>query len=219
MRAKTSQPTDAPREPRTLLQVQASPYKELADDMLAASASFCLVAVFLCATGFKYAELAGLDDLQVILSREQKQLFVVNNATLSFLTIASVVGALVISTVIFFVQLGIEDARRRHEARTSKARRLRCVESGREVELAAIERDWFHLLCARAGYLRTHAACSHPPKHSCPSDRTGPCVCASGPAQSLACVGHWARSDAHREAALARDAAHRADLSRRGCEH
>ena len=38
-----------------LLQVQASPYKEMFDDFLASASSFGLVAAFICAYAFKRA--------------------------------------------------------------------------------------------------------------------------------------------------------------------
>ena len=46
-----------------LFQVQASPYKVMADDFLASAASFCLVAVFLCSYAFKYSALIHIDDV------------------------------------------------------------------------------------------------------------------------------------------------------------
>ena len=46
------------------MQVQASPYKVMANDFLASASSFCLVVFFLCATAFKYMVLSSLPDIQ-----------------------------------------------------------------------------------------------------------------------------------------------------------
>ena len=59
-----------------LFQVQASPYSQMSDDLLASAVSFCLVAVFLTSCAFKYATLLELDDIQQHMSIEQKNLFV-----------------------------------------------------------------------------------------------------------------------------------------------
>ena len=128
-----------------LFQVQASPFIDMADDLLASSASFALVVMFACATAFKYAELTGLKDLEPLLTREQRQLFILNNATLSIIILACVVGALVVSVTIFLVQVSAEGARLRREARASKARRLRLLENGTEVVVPRIEHGWFHV--------------------------------------------------------------------------
>ena len=81
----------------------------------------------------RYAELTGLDDLKPILSREQRDLYILNNATLTFLLLTSSIGALLLSGILFLVQLAAEGARVRREARASKARRLRHVEHLDEV--------------------------------------------------------------------------------------
>ena len=128
-----------------LFQVQASPYKELADDLLASLVSFALVVMFACSIAFKYAALTDLSELRPLLTREQQQLYILNNADLTFILIACVVGALIGSFVIFALQLTAEGERLRREARASQARRLRWLEDGDEVEAPAIEAGNFHL--------------------------------------------------------------------------
>ena len=108
-----------------LFQVQASPYQQMSDDFLASASSFAMVAMFLCSYAFKDAALTGLDDIKQRMSEEQRELYVVNQGTLSFIMIASTLGAIAMSIVLFIVQFSIEGARMRREARASKARRLR----------------------------------------------------------------------------------------------
>ena len=47
-----------------LFQVQASPYVNLSDDLLASALSFCVVAVFLCSYAFKDAASTGRPAIQ-----------------------------------------------------------------------------------------------------------------------------------------------------------
>ena len=93
-----------------LFQVQAAPYKAPSDDFLASAASFCLVVLFLCATAFKYAVPFANLDLQGIMSEEQKDLYIVGTQTLTIITIASTVGALVLVGVLVIVQFAGEMA-------------------------------------------------------------------------------------------------------------
>ena len=117
-----------------LIQVQAAPYLELADDYLASTVSLCLVFLFVVSTTFKYAALIDLNDIQDKMSAEQKGLYVMSIGTLTAVTIASILGALFASLVIFLAQLAHESARLRREALMSKARRLRYVADGADVQ-------------------------------------------------------------------------------------
>ncbi|KAL3923801.1 MAG: hypothetical protein SGPRY_004112, partial [Prymnesium sp.] len=96
-----------------LLQVQASPYKEANDNLLAASVSFCLVVYFMVCTAFKNTALTNLEDIKTKLSQEQQSLYVLNVDSLGAIGMISVVGALVCSIGIFAVQLSAEIAGRR----------------------------------------------------------------------------------------------------------
>jgi len=91
-----------------LFQMQANPYKANADDLLAATSSFCLVVVFLCATAFKYQLPFNDPGLQLKMSDEQKETFVMSIETLTQITIWSTLGALALTCAILFVQLTSE---------------------------------------------------------------------------------------------------------------
>ena len=47
-----------------LVQLQAKPYKNAADDYLAAASSFALLMLFMCSIIFKYDALTASEDLQ-----------------------------------------------------------------------------------------------------------------------------------------------------------
>ena len=166
-----------------LFQVQASPYADISDSFLASVASFALVAVFLCATAFKYIALTDLGDIRAKMSREQRELYQVNAAILTVIVFASVFAALVFSCVLFLVQLRFEDARIRKEARTSKARRLRYKDGQHEVHAPPIEERGFHALLSHVsapplGSLRTPCLTPPPPLPAChgPTFQSRPCL-------------------------------------------
>jgi len=127
-----------------LFQVQASPYVAMADDFLASAASFGLVAIFLCSIAFKDHEIFGLSDIQDRMSTEQRSLYVVNQSSLTVVMIASVLGALILSFVLFIVQFIIEGRRLRREVLAMKARRLRFKSDQQEVRAPVIELGHFH---------------------------------------------------------------------------
>ncbi len=110
-----------------LLQVQASPFREMPDDFLASSASFCLVAVFVISIAFKDAELTGLPDIQAKLSIEQREIYVLNQGELATVLMVFVAGTLLVSFLLFVVLLGAEAQRRRQLELANRSRRLRLI--------------------------------------------------------------------------------------------
>ena len=116
-----------------LLQVQASPYRVLYDNHLASTASFCICVLYLTCVAFKNAGLVDLADIQEKMSTEQRKVFVLNTAHLTFIFLAALFGALAVSALLFALTLGQERGRRRKEARAAKARRLRRLKDGSEV--------------------------------------------------------------------------------------
>ena len=127
-----------------LFQVQASPYKKMSDDFLASGSSFALVAIFLCSYAFKDSALTGLNDIKQRMSEEQRSLYVVNQGTLTLIMIASTIGAIILSFVLFVIQFSIEAARMRREVRASKARRLRYKSNNEEVCVVQLDDRHFH---------------------------------------------------------------------------
>lgn len=103
-----------------LVQVQAKPYIHLSDDYLASFASFCLVVIFVCSFAFKYAALLGLQSIQDKMSNEQDEKYLLNESTLTAIIVASCVGALAFSALLFAIQLAVEGKRLQQEERTRK---------------------------------------------------------------------------------------------------
>ena len=156
-----------------LVQVQAAPYNDPADNFLASASSFsrarlarsrtlrrltvlllppppsplnarratCLLAVlvmFWCAYAFKNNELVSLPDIQLKMSQEQKELYIMDQAALAIVMMVGVIGAIGMSIVLFFIQLSAEGKRVRHEALASKARRLRLTSNDEPVAAPAL---------------------------------------------------------------------------------
>ena len=124
-----------------LFQVQTQPFKALDDDYLASACSFSLVVIFVVSYAFKEAALIDLADIQNKMSLEQRETYVIDYARLSLILLASVAGALLVSFVIFLVQLKIETNRAWQEARMATARRLHYKESGDEVLIYVLPKD------------------------------------------------------------------------------
>ena len=113
-----------------LFQVQASPYVNMMDDLLASSLSFCMVVCFLCCYAFKDAALTGLEAIRDKMSIEQKDLYVLDQDTLTAIMICGVMAALVMSVVIFLFQFAAE------AARAKQVRRLLHVETHEEMRIS-----------------------------------------------------------------------------------
>ena len=138
-------PTATNANPLLLLQVQAAPYTTVSDDFLASVASFLLTVIFICSYAFKNHTFVGLPDIEVKMSREQRALYIIDQAALSAVVAASVVGGLIFSSVLFLVQLTIERRLQLSRLRASKARRLRYKATGGEVIVPVMDDDAFHL--------------------------------------------------------------------------
>jgi len=98
----------------------------MSDDLLASSLSFCMVVCFLCSMRFKDAALTGLEAIQDKMSIEQKDLYVLDQDTLTLIMMCVMIAALVISAVIFVFQFAAEVARAPN-ARRAATRRAVCA--------------------------------------------------------------------------------------------
>ena len=79
------------------------------------------------------------------MSRELRDTYVVRLFPLTVILLASALGALMFSAVLFCIQLAVEGARRRREARASKARRLRMKDTQEEVTVPPLQAEgYFH---------------------------------------------------------------------------
>ena len=80
-------------------------------------------------------EFFGLPDIIDKMSREQRSLYIINQNALIIVVISSVVGAIVVSCVIFAVQFVVVGRRLRTESLRRKARRLRRKVDDDEVQV------------------------------------------------------------------------------------
>ena len=135
----------------------ASPFASRVDDYLAATASFCLVVVFLCCYAFKDAALVDLPDINERLSREQRRTYIVSSLTLTLVMLAGAFGTLASSLLIFAITFHQERLQRLREgfapsaavlARWRRARRLSLKEVLAEADAGA-EFAWRHALEGR----------------------------------------------------------------------
>lgn len=142
-----------------LFQVQASPFKSMGDDFLASACSFFLVIFFVCAYAFRSYEFVGLPDIRDKMSLEQEQVYVVNQTVLTLIIVGTIFGALFVSSFLFFLQLGVEGARMRREARSRKARRLRDKKTGAEVVAPLVPTGSFHIFLSHVSRQPYLASC------------------------------------------------------------
>ena len=149
-----------------LFQVEASPYKDMSDNFLASSASFALVAIFICSYAFRNYEFVGLGDIQAKMSLEQRETYVVNQTILSVVVFAIIILALLLAFCIFLVQFAVEGARLRSELRAARGRRLRYKTTQEVVQVpelptAISTKKHFHIFLSHVRNRRRAAAYPH----------------------------------------------------------
>ena len=133
-----------------IIQMQARPFREPTDDYMALACGILLTGLFVVSIGFKYGALTQLTDLQERMSLEQKADYLVSHVLLSAIAVVCCVGTFVVLAVILAVQARNEARRTVREARAAKARRLRYLNNGREVDPPAIHEKHFHLFLSHA---------------------------------------------------------------------
>ena len=116
----------------------AAPYKSLHDSLLAAASSFLLTVLFGCSYAFKNAALVGLVEIHDKMSNEQKELYIVSQDTLIFITLASMTGTLVMTVVIFAVQVVVETEKANKRRKERAGRLLRNEYTGEIVSPAPL---------------------------------------------------------------------------------
>ena len=103
-------------------------------------------------------EFVGLPDIEIRMSDEQQDTYVVDQVALTVILNASILGSLIVSFVLFLIQSLVEGARMRREELAAAARRLRYAADGTVTEPAPLP-EW-------APYLR--------PLEQCPPNQVGP---------------------------------------------
>ena len=150
------------------LQVQATPYKERADDFFASVCSLLLVVLFMAAIPYKYAALTDSNALQATMSNEQRTDFLPPYVVLSAVMLAACVGVLAVLAVILALKMREDRARMRREALAAESRRLCWLANDSQVVLDRLADGQYHLflshVCANFELCQLHHC--HPSAHA-----------------------------------------------------
>ena len=116
------------------------------DTAFFATGSFLLVVLFLGCLILKYRDLTEMQDIQIHMSIEQKEDYLLPISALTYVFFLAVLGTLLLSVLILFVQRAHDILLERREAITAKARRLKYMDSDKEVAAPQISDGMFHLV-------------------------------------------------------------------------
>ena len=121
-----------------MIQIQARPFKNLADNFIALAASFFLLALFLCCVLLKLGTLTEIKDVYDRLSATSRDVYHVPVGMLTVGLFFSILGALALSAIILVHQIA-DDTRRAKQLKLLKERdaqvkRLRYTGSGEVVK-------------------------------------------------------------------------------------
>ena len=137
----------------------AAPYKSAFDHLLASAGSFLLTILFGCSYAFKNAALVGLAEIQDKMSNEQKALYIVSQDTLILITLASMIGTLVMAVIVFVLQFIVEAKAKRQRDKDSRGR-LRASSTKKVVNPDPLPHD--HKFRAPLS-VEPHLFLAHPP--------------------------------------------------------
>lgn len=128
------------------MQMGVAPYKEKHDDFVANMCNFSMVVFFVCLLVFKVSTFAEQEEVQLVVTAEQRDNFRINSLALTCVLIGAVFSSAAMSVAVLYVQLRRAQLQLSMEARNAKARRLRYVEDDSEVLPPAITEPCYHLL-------------------------------------------------------------------------
>jgi len=128
-----------------MIELKAHPFESLTDDALAQAASWCLLMLFFCCVIYKYDELTASDDLQLKMSSEQMETFIVPDWVLGTLLLHSVWSSLLVAGGLVIVQVAADVS---HNA---QLRRLKYLDTGLWVECKPLfDPQAYHLYLSHA---------------------------------------------------------------------
>lgn len=127
------------------VQLTAHPFKNRADDFLAAACSFVLVLCFACCVILKYNSLLYVQMLAEQLSPQEGRKFLLSSNDLGIILLTFVLSAFILSTMVFLYVLYTERVRKLNEDLVSASRRLRSVAASKDIETPLREGFDFHL--------------------------------------------------------------------------
>lgn len=170
----------------TFLTVQliCRPYNSLSDNLLAASCSMILAFLFVASLICKYSALVQLDDLQDIMSSEQKADYNISHVELSGIVMGCCFGAIGVLVLIVITIAAGERQRKWKEKRAEMARRLRYMKGGTEHEVAApllSQHTVYHLFLSHVRPPLLHQPLLSRTPHPEPWSSTYACLCSGSP--------------------------------------
>ena len=128
-----------------MVQLQAKPYKNEANDYLAAASSFSLLMVYLCSILYKFDSLTADTNIQRAMTNEQIDDYIVQPVLLSFVLTLSVLGSILFAGVLVGVQILIQIKN------NAKLHRLKYVKTGKWVECKWLDDPQaYHLFLSHA---------------------------------------------------------------------
>ena len=128
-----------------LVQAQAMPYRSPSDNYFGTGCSFALTVLFLTCIFFKVNALTDQQSLQQRMSLEQRQDLVLPATALSVINLLSVIGALVLSAILFMMQVAQRKRDLNRQAAMKQQLLLRYVRTDEPVQLPALEPGHYHL--------------------------------------------------------------------------
>ena len=134
--------------------MQANPYKNQADSLLAVALNTCMLGVFILCLVLRFNSLSDLDDIRSKMSARQIEVYASDEWILTAILTATLIVALVGSVVLSIMLIHQESIRRRQEDLSSKARRLRFISSQLSVPAPTItggEPKHFHIFARERG--------------------------------------------------------------------
>ena len=132
-----------------VVQAQAMPYRSQIDNYVGIGCSFSLAVLFLACIFYKVTSLTELQSLQARMSYEQQEDFVLPAGALTFIIFLSVIGTLVLSTVLFVMQVAQRTRDFNRQAALKQQLLLRYARTNEPVQLHALEPGHHHLFLSQ----------------------------------------------------------------------
>ena len=115
------------------IQMNASPFESAYDGFMASSCSMSLTVLFVLCGWYKFGALTQLEKVQGVMSPELKQDYLASYVSLSGILWLASLGAFLVLGLVVGKLARDEAKRRRREAKSAVARRLRYLDSHEEV--------------------------------------------------------------------------------------
>ena len=116
-----------------VIQLQAVPFQRSADGFLAMACTAGLAILFISGIVFKIEFLTDTEEVAGILTPRLKEIFVIPVDMLTFATMGAAIVSLIFAAILVAQESAAEEARKKKEARSARARRLRFADGSEEL--------------------------------------------------------------------------------------